>query len=193
MPFRAPGRINGIAFRPTGGVMLALATSRATTFLWDIPAETRPPEEIAAIVSKESNWRLQQGKLIRKAAIARTDASGESKGSAGADKVLRTPEEVVDAFISALNSADNAAITRLLAKNHKAWALVRAGGEEQRGLAKLFKDCKITGTEFRSDQLAAITTLDCPIGELAIWTVKEGEGWKFQNYGARPKAGGTAK
>jgi len=142
MPFKAPGRINGIAFRPTNGMMLALATSRATAFLWDIPAETRPPEEISAIVGRESNWRLERGKLIRKAAIAHADAPGDSKGTADAERVLRTPEEVVNAFISALESADNEATTKLLAKNHKFWALIRADGDERRGFAKLFKDCK---------------------------------------------------
>jgi WD40 repeat protein len=193
MPFKASGRINGIAFRPADGMLLALATSHATTLLLDIPAETRPPEEISAIVGRESNWLVQQGKLIRKAAIAHTAAPGESKGSAGAERVLRTPEDVVNAFISALEGADNEAITGLLAKNHKFWSLIRADADERLRFAKLFQDCKIAGTEFRSDQLAAMTTLACPVGELAIWTVKEGDGWKFQNFGSRAKADEKAK
>jgi hypothetical protein len=181
-----------VRFRPTGATLAAVGKAPGTR-LWDVTMETRSPAMVTEMVTRGSEWRLENGSLLR-AGSERVPVTAAALAPGGAlaasDRGAGEPPQAVVAFLAALEQGNSEAVNALLAsKVEQPLSSLREAGPEKlrQYYSEFFKDARIESTMFRKDRLSAMTVLRAGRGDLGIWTLKETGQWKLLNLGARPR------
>jgi hypothetical protein len=193
---RHGGEVLALDFSPTGG-FLATGAKEEVAKVWDLRPETRSPHDIAALLANVTGWRLENGILTR----AGREASSRSSHGRGdvepkahradvrGDGVrLSSPEETISGFLKALDRSDADAAAAHVAPgaDPKLLKIREQDFAELRSLADLFRGSRVRSTTYRQDRLAAFTEIEMERGLLTVWTLKEGEHWRFLDARARP-------